>query len=144
MNCEKAEPLFSDQIDGTLDSSTTFGLQAHLSFCPNCRATFSAMTQVRKALRRIGATSSPASFKLQLSNRLEEELQRRGWAWKRSRAWAVVLAAALAILLRPETEAARADAASGLRQGEHTARVKSGRGHPSAVRIREAYTRPAR
>ena len=77
MNCESVEPLFSDYIDGILDPSSTFGLQAHLRFCPECRATLAGMSQVRMALHSLGGTSPPARFKLQLSNRLQEELHRR-------------------------------------------------------------------
>ena len=117
MNCENTEPLFSDHLDGTLDSSSTFRLQAHLRICPNCRPTFLRITQVRKALRTLGATSSPPSFKLNLSNRLEEELHRRRWAWKPPMVWTQALVAALAILLWPETQAGRADATVALDAG---------------------------
>ena len=114
MNCESVEPFFSDYIDGILDPSSTFGLQAHLRFCPDCRATLAGMSQVCMALRSLGGTSPPASFKLQLSNRLQEELHRRRWPWKRPMAWGLALAAALAILLWPEAEAERADVAMAL------------------------------
>lgn len=114
MNCESVEPFFSDYIDGILDPSSTFGLQAHLRFCPDCRATLAGMSQVCMALHGLGGTSPPASFKLQLSNRLQEELHRRRWPWKRPMAWGLALAAALAILLWPEAEAERADVAMAL------------------------------
>ena len=114
MNCESVEPFFSDYIDGILDPSSTFGLQAHLRFCPDCRATLAGMSQVCMALHSLGGTSPPASFKLQLSNRLQEELHRRRWPWKRPMAWGLALAAALAILLWPEAEAERADVAMAL------------------------------
>ena len=114
MNCESVEPFFSDYIDGILDPSSTFGLQAHLRFCPECRATLAGMSQVCMALHRLGGTSPPAHFKLQLSNCLQEELHRRRWAWKRPMAWGLALAAALAILLWPEAEAERADVAMAL------------------------------
>ena len=117
MNCESVEPLFSDYIDGILDPSSTFGLQAHLRFCPDCRATLAGMSQVCMALHGLGGTSPPASFKLQLSNRLQEELHRRRWAWKPPMAWGLALAAALSILLWPETEAERAEVVHELHRG---------------------------
>ena len=117
MNCEIVEPLFSDYIDGILDPSSTFRLQAHLRFCPECRATLAGMSQVCMALHSLGGTSPPAHFKLQLSNRLQEELHRRRWAWKPPMAWGLALAAALAILLWPETEAERAEVAMALDAG---------------------------
>ena len=118
MNCESVEPLFSDYIDGILDPSSTFGLQAHLRFCPECRATLAGMSQVCMALHSLGGTSPPAHFKLQLSNRLQEELHRRRWAWKPPMAWGfLALAAALAPLLLPETEAERAEVGVALDSG---------------------------
>ena len=66
------------------------------------------------ALHSLGGTSPPARFKLQLSNRLQEELHRRRWAWKPPMAWGLALAAAVAILLWPEAEAERADVAMAL------------------------------
>lgn len=62
------------------------------------------MHQVRMALHSLGGTSSPASFKLRLSNRLQEELHRQRWAWMRPLAWGFALATGLAILLWPEPE----------------------------------------
>ncbi len=117
MNCESVEPLLSDYIDGILDPSSTFRLQAHLRFCPECRATLAGMTQVCMVLHSLGGTSPPAHFELQLSNRLQEELHRRRWAWKPPMAWGLALAAALAILLWPETEAERAEVAMALDAG---------------------------
>lgn len=87
MNCEEFEPLFSDYIDGIMDRSFAAGLQGHLRCCPDCQETLSSMHQVRMALHSLGGTSSPASFKLRLSNRLQEELHRQRWAWMRPLAW---------------------------------------------------------
>ena len=58
------------------------------------------------ALHSLGQTNSPASFKLQLNNRLQEELRRRrwAWAWMRPLTWGFALATALGILLWLEPE----------------------------------------
>ena len=104
LNCEDVEPLFSDYIDGILDRSSAAGLRGHLSFCPECQEILSGVHQVRMALHSLGQTNSPASFKLQLNNRLQEELRRRRWAWMRPLIWGFALATALGILLWLEPE----------------------------------------
>ena len=71
------------------------------------------MHQVRMAMHSLGGTGSPASFKLRLSNRLQEELHGQRWAWLRPAAWGFALATALAILLWPEPEFAERDLALG-------------------------------
>ena len=102
--CEDVEPFLSDYLDKILDRSSILELEGHLRFCPACREVLTNMHQVRMALQSLRATESPASFKLRLSNRLQEEALRERWAWLRPLVCGFALATALAILLWPAAD----------------------------------------
>ena len=103
-DCEDVEPFLSDYLDKILDRSSILKLEGHLRFCPACREVLASMHQVRMALQSLRATESPASFKLRLSNRLQEEAFRERWAWLRPLVCGFALATALAILLWPAAD----------------------------------------
>ena len=63
---------------------------------------------MRQALSGFGAFHSPASFKLRLSNCLQEEIARKRDAWIRPLVFSVALIAALVILLWPGQDEQRA------------------------------------
>ena len=59
---------------------------------------------MRLALNGLGESNSPASFKLRLSNCLQEEAVRRQRPWIRPLALGLAFVAALAILLWPDQD----------------------------------------
>jgi anti-sigma factor RsiW len=51
MECKRAEELFSDHLEGTLDLLLTADLERHLAGCPDCRSLQAALALVVDALR---------------------------------------------------------------------------------------------
>lgn len=104
MRCKDFEERISDYLDEELSREETRRFERHMLTCPTCGKTLSGVLQVRQALSRFGASRSPASFKLRLSNCLQKEIARKRDAWIRPLVFGAALVAALAILLWPDQD----------------------------------------
>ena len=102
LRCEDFEENISDYLDGELNREEIQRFERHMSTCPACEGTLRGVRQVRLTLGRLGESTLPASFKLRLLNRLQEEIARRRCVRLRSLAWGIALTVALAILLWPD------------------------------------------
>ena len=60
MDCRRAEELFSDHLDGTLDRLLAADLEAHLAGCEGCRALRATLAEVVTTLRSF-PTLEPAA-----------------------------------------------------------------------------------
>jgi len=104
LRCEDFEKSISAYLDGELASEETRRLEQHMSICSVCSATVRGVHQVRLALSGLGSSGAPASFRLGLPGRLQEELVRQQQLWIRPLAMGLALVAALVILLWPEPD----------------------------------------
>jgi len=60
-HCRRAEELFSDDLEGSLDVVLKDDLHAHLATCAQCRALRAALTEVVEVLREGTAVPEPAA-----------------------------------------------------------------------------------
>jgi anti-sigma factor RsiW len=104
LRCEDFEKSISAYLDEELDTEETRRLEQHMATCSVCSATVRGVHQVRLALSGLGNSGAPASFRLGLPGRLQEELVRQQQLWIRPLAMGLALVAALAILLWPEPD----------------------------------------
>lgn len=125
MRCEDFEESVSAYLDGELDIEETRRLEQHMSICSVCSATVRGVHQVRLTLSGLGDTGAPASFRLGLAGRLQEELVRQQQLWIRPLALSLALVAALAILLWPEPDR-EDELASYWQHGRQAAQLRDG------------------
>jgi uncharacterized membrane protein len=62
MDCQRAEELLSDELEGTLHEILRAELGAHLAACEDCRALRGAFAEVVEALRAFPDTEAPAGL----------------------------------------------------------------------------------
>lgn len=77
MLCERAEELYSDYIDGTIQKSLLVPLESHLKECPNCRAQVEELRQVWKMLDVAPVVEPPAGFREEVWRRIDTAAQVR-------------------------------------------------------------------
>lgn len=81
MACRRAEELFSDHEEGTLNEVLREDLERHLQSCEECRSLRAAFTEVVGALREAPAIEPPA----ELAQRVAEGALRRAAQLRRPR-----------------------------------------------------------
>ncbi len=108
-------------MDDILERSSVTTLQGHLRICPACQDTLLQMHQVRTVMHDLAAQTPPASYRLRLNNRLQEELYPESRPWLQSVAWGVALAAAVAILLWPPSATGGVSSESAVALGQDPA-----------------------
>jgi hypothetical protein len=59
MDCQRAEELFSDHLEGSLHEILTAEVEAHLTGCPSCRELRAALAEVVAVLRDHPALAPP-------------------------------------------------------------------------------------
>ena len=62
MDCNRAQELFSDHLEGTLDLMLRSDLEAHLAACADCRALRETFAQVVTELRSAPEIDPPAGL----------------------------------------------------------------------------------
>jgi hypothetical protein len=62
MDCQRAEELLSDHLDGTLHAILRAELAEHLAACAQCRALQGALADVVESLRAFPDTDAPAGL----------------------------------------------------------------------------------
>jgi anti-sigma factor RsiW len=62
MDCQRAEELLSDHLEGTLDVLLAADLEEHLAGCRDCRALGAALAEVRDVLRSFPALEPAADL----------------------------------------------------------------------------------
>lgn len=123
LDCRRAQELFSDHAEGSLNAVLRADLEAHIGVCDECRALRGALDEVVAALRShpllepsAGLALRSAQAALQQARREQPQRMRSGIAWPRALrvAAAVALVAAGAALLVSGPQGAPARAASRL------------------------------
>lgn len=74
MRCERAQELFSDYCEGTIQPAFAVSLESHLSSCPHCRTEVESIRQLWQMLDEVPLVDPPAGFRAHVLNRLEESL----------------------------------------------------------------------
>jgi hypothetical protein len=102
MECRRAEELFSDHLEGTLDRLLTAELEAHLRECGSCRALHSAFAEVVGALRSFPSLEPAADLAERAASAAlrARAVRPRRLAWRApvsAPVWLQVAAAALAV-----------------------------------------------
>ena len=122
LDCRRAQELFSDHADGSLNDVLRADLEAHLLACADCRALREALDAVVAALQShplLEPSAELAERAAEAALRAAPREQRTGLAWQASRtAWprALRIAAAVALVASgsallaagPDSAAARA------------------------------------
>lgn len=71
MRCERAQELFSDYCDTTLQPALLVPLESHLEDCADCRAQLAALKQVWQTLDRAPVVAPPAHFRALVWERID-------------------------------------------------------------------------
>ncbi len=81
--CRHAKDLFSDRLDGELESAEAAFLEGHLGGCGDCRAEWESFEKIFLAVRELPEIDVSGSFETRLAARirLEEKGRRRGSWW---------------------------------------------------------------
>ncbi|HXG24144.1 MAG TPA: zf-HC2 domain-containing protein, partial [Chthonomonadales bacterium] len=77
MLCERAEELYSDYIDGTIQKSLVVPLESHLKECANCRTQVEELRRVWKVLDVAPVVEPPADFRKEVWRRIDAAAQVR-------------------------------------------------------------------
>jgi len=111
MDCQRAEELLSDQLEGTLHEILRAELGAHLAACEDCRALRGALAEVVGALRAFPDTAAPAGL---AERAAAAALARRGrvvvrpavvlpaWAQAAAAGFALIALGAILMVVGPE------------------------------------------
>lgn len=100
MDCRRAEELFSDHLDGTLDRLLGADLEAHVSECESCRALSAALAEVVTTLRTFPVLEPAADLAERAALSALRARRLRVAAWRapvRAPVWLQAAAAALAV-----------------------------------------------
>jgi len=85
MRCERAQELFSDYCDGSIQPAQAALLEGHLGSCADCRSQLEALRQVWQVLDSAPVVEPPAHFRALVWQRIEAAGQARQQAERRSR-----------------------------------------------------------
>lgn len=77
MLCERAEELYSDYIDGTIQKSLVVPLESHLKECANCRTQVEELRRVWRVLDEAPVVEPPADFREEVWRRIDAAAQVR-------------------------------------------------------------------
>jgi anti-sigma factor RsiW len=114
MNCQRAQALLSDHLEGLLQSRDAHQLTAHLACCSRCRRLREEMAVASAALRDLAAPPSAGNLRSRALSAWAEEQKGQtahpGFRFARglaplSLAGAFTVAAASLLLVRPDDSA---------------------------------------
>jgi len=117
IGCQRAQELFSDDLEGTLSVVLRAELAEHLRGCDDCRALREAMQEVVAALRshplvepQAGLSARAAQAALEQARRARPRLRAPEWprALRLAAAIALVAAGAVFLMAGPESAPVRA------------------------------------
>jgi predicted anti-sigma-YlaC factor YlaD len=77
MLCKRAEELYSDYIDGTIQKSLRVPLESHLQECAHCRTQVDELRRVWKVLDVAPVVEPPADFREEVWRRIDAAEQVR-------------------------------------------------------------------
>jgi hypothetical protein len=102
MNCSRAQELFSEYREESLDAGTREDLRDHLAGCPDCRELMGALREVMEALGRVPELEPPLDLARKAAEAAvaQEASDPAPIRWPKSQglpAWIRSVAAALAI-----------------------------------------------
>jgi hypothetical protein len=89
MNCDRAQELFSDHLEGSLDRGLQEALDRHFAGCPGCRNLFQSFSKICGELTSLSGVPVPADLDERIMQRLdkhfwdEKQKARSGLSWLR-------------------------------------------------------------
>lgn len=107
MRCKDFEERVSAYLDGELGPLQARQFEAHMRSCAVCSELVDGVERVRCTLQTLGVDALPAATQLRLNGGLQDELVQPGWRLPRAVVVGLTVAAALAIVLWPESGADR-------------------------------------
>ncbi len=72
MQCDRAQELFSDYLEATLDGSIRAGLESHIGQCHPCHEELGALRETLDALSALPEVTPPADAAWKVMCRLQE------------------------------------------------------------------------
>ena len=73
MDCQKAQDLLSEYVDGILGDNEASMVKRHLDDCPDCRTTYESMVKVMGHMNRMENVDEPSDFLEKVNARLDKE-----------------------------------------------------------------------
>lgn len=164
MDCERAQDLLAEYLEGTLPDIERAGVNDHLRACLPCRTTQEGLKETIRLLRSLPPTQAPPELLERVRSRIAREEAPSKRLWKKLFLPAhikIPLEAAAAVVLFllvygaqkedvskpfPPLPAARMDAAPAAKKGTATAERKAEKaaepGGPVKVKVRKAPAAP--